>query len=179
MESTFSIESDLISKPIVIFGSSRKDGETWKAVTSVFKSPDEIVSINLNELKLSYFDYDQENIDDHFLGVVEQMLNHKTIILATPVYWYSMSAIMKAFLDRWADLLISRKDLGRALKDRNLSVITSYANDASGFETPFELTSKYLGMQYGGCFYYYSGGDLSIKAKNEDNANDFRRKILG
>ncbi|MCP4458779.1 MAG: NAD(P)H-dependent oxidoreductase [Cytophagales bacterium] len=35
--------------------------------------------------------------------------------MATPVYWYSMSGIMKVFLDRIYDVLTIEKELGRKL----------------------------------------------------------------
>lgn len=54
------------------------------------------------------------------------MVCYNPIILATPVYWYSMSALMKTFIDRWGDLLDIRKDIGRRLTNKELYIITSF-----------------------------------------------------
>ncbi len=43
---------------------------------------------------------------------------YDVLIFATPVYWYSMSGIMKVFFDRITDLLTIKKDIGRKLKGK-------------------------------------------------------------
>jgi hypothetical protein len=68
---------------------------------------------------------------------------------------------MKTFIDRWSDLLTIRKDLGRSLAGKTLYLITSLyaAKFPSCFEDLFRLTSEYMSMHYGGCYYYYCGDD--------------------
>lgn len=43
-------------------------------------------------------------LDDH-QSVIERILPHDILIFATPIYWYSMSGIMKNFVDRWSQTL--------------------------------------------------------------------------
>jgi len=90
--------------------------------------------------------------DDQYLEIIENyVLPRQHIILASPVYWYTMSGTMKHFVDRFSDLLTTHKGLGRQLRGKTLGVL-SCAKDAEiipTFFTPFRLTAEYLGMQYG------------------------------
>lgn len=54
-----------------------------------------------------------------YLNLMKQILDkYETLILATPVYWYSMSGIMKVFFDRLTDLLTIEKEFGRKLRGK-------------------------------------------------------------
>lgn len=154
--------------PIIIFGSARSDGKTLKAIKAVIKDQP-IPIVDLRELSISHYDYNYENRNDDFIPLAEKMVRYNPIILATPVYWYTMSALMKTFIDRWSDLLHIRKDIGRRLTNKELFVITSYGDSMpKGFEEAFAQTCEYLDMQYKGCYYFYSGDD-SIETMEENN----------
>ena len=100
---------------------------------------------------------------------MERVLEHDTIILATPVYWYTPSAYMKMFIDRLTDCISTRKDIGEALKGKKVYMIGTYGNEHSeDFFRPIEKTCIYLGMHFGGCFVYYMGEDAAKKAGNDD-----------
>lgn len=43
--------------------------------------------------------------NDDYNSILDRILPHDTIIFATPIYWYSMSGIMKNFIDRWSQSL--------------------------------------------------------------------------
>ena len=94
-----------------------------------------------------------------------EIIKMDTIILATPVYWYSMSGRMKVFLDRFTDLLKVEKELGRHLRGKSLAVFTTSNGDNLGvdFWHPFVKTANYLGMQYLANAHFLEG---DIKAKN-------------
>lgn len=162
---------------IVIFGSARQDGDTKKALELVL---DGITHdfIDLSTQDIAFFDYADRLHEDDFLSVIEKMIQYDDIILATPVYWYAASAQMKRFIDRWADLLGTRKDLGVRLAGKNLFVICSYGTEyhlgCSSFEAPLQLTADYMNMNYGGCFYYFSGNP-----PKSDNAKvtEFRNRL--
>ena len=92
-------------KKVVIVGSSRNDGDTSNLI-SVLIEKSEWDLINLNDYNFSYYDYNHENRNDDYLGLMRQIIEkYDTLIFATPVYWYSMSGIMKVFFDRITDLL--------------------------------------------------------------------------
>jgi hypothetical protein len=62
-----------------------------------------------------------------------------------------MSGPLKIFFDRLSDLLKSRKDLGRQLRGKRMSVL-SCSNDEGvndSFFEAFRLSADYLGMSYG------------------------------
>lgn len=162
---------------IVIFGSSRNDGNTRQALELVLASiPHDFT--DLEALKITPFDYGNLNQNDDFLPLMEKILKYDDIILATPVYWYAASAQMKTFIDRWSDLLTIRKDLGTQLANKNLFVICSYGTEfplgCASFEAPLRLTSDYMNMNYGGCFYYYSGNPPKT---DDQEVIEFRTKL--
>jgi multimeric flavodoxin WrbA len=53
--------------------------------------------------------------------------------MVTPVYWYTMSGIMKVFFDRFSDLLRIEKDLGRKLRGKSMAVISCGADEIRRF----------------------------------------------
>ena len=135
--------------------------------------------VNLGKLNISAFDYSHKNAEDDYLPLMERILQHDPIILATPVYWYSMSAIMKIFIDRLSDCIIIRKDIGRRLAGKSLYVLASYSTTLpDGFEATFRQTCEYMAMHYGGCFFHYAGKDEALLAKN-DNLAIFNQNISG
>lgn len=148
--------------PIVISGSSRNDGNTARVVDFL-----ELHSgwdkIDLTNYQFSYYDYLHRNRDDDFIPLMRDLIDkYDTLILATPVYWYSMSGIMKVFFDRISDLLTIEKDLGRQLRGRNIAGISASGGNDLGdlFWLPFRESAKYLGLNY--------LGDLHVKM-NEDH----------
>ena len=112
-------------KKVIIVGSSRNDGDTANLTKELLeKSKWDI--LNLNDYQFSYFDYTYENRDDDYLDLIRKIVGtYETLIFITPVYWYSMSGIMKVFFDRFTNLLTIEKELGRKLKGKKwlLSVV--------------------------------------------------------
>ena len=165
-----------MNNPIIILGSSRSLGETSKAVNLIFGDHD-IKIIDLGNLKIAPYDYEYRNKDDDYIPLMEEVTEHELIILATPIYWYSMSATMKIFIDRLSDLLHFRKDLGRKLRGKKLFVISSFSTSLpKGFEDAFSQTCEYLGMQYLGCSFIYHGNDAELLISNK--ANIEKAKII-
>lgn len=162
--------------PLIIIGSHRTEGNTAKAVDLVVQDlPSE--KMHLSNLLISHFSY-QGNPKDDFHLLVEKMLDHNTIILASPVYWYSMSALMKTFLDRWAYFVGEGKKEGRKLERKKLFLIASYGSaQPKGFDLPFSQTADYLNMEYQGCYYHYSGPDEKKQQENQHSAKIFSQKV--
>lgn len=81
---------------------------------------------------------------------MRRIVNYDLIVFATPVYWYSMSGLMKNFFDRITDCLKIEKDLGRQLRGKKAMAIACGSDDheAKGFFLPFRESSNYLGMTY-------------------------------
>lgn len=133
---------------VILLGSSRKNGNTEKIAVEIGKKLN-AKTINLSDFKISEFDYEHKNYSDDFLTLISQIIeDYEYIIFATPVYWYTMSGIMKTFFDRLTDLLTIEKEVGRKLRGKKVGVVTSSIGDNLGnnFWLPFEKTFEYLGM---------------------------------
>ncbi len=66
-----------------------------------------------------------------------------------------MSAQLKVFFDRLSDLLTIEKGLGCKLKGKSISVLSTGYNLKlpDCFVEPFELTAKYMQLEFKGCEY--------------------------
>jgi len=164
---------------IIIFGSSRSNGNTRKAVKAIMGKSG-LNLVDLNTLKISPYDYEHSNQSDDFIPLIERLVAYEKIVIATPVYWYTMSAQIKIFLDRFSDLLEIRKDLGRQLRGKKLFVIASFNTSyPKGFEDSFQQTCEYLGMTYLGTSFIYSGIDNLEFLENNISQLVKARTILG
>ena len=95
---------------VIIQASSRSIGNTSKVVSYYSKLTGFDV-IDLNKKNIKHFDYDFLNQDDDFNSLFKEIaLNYNTIVFVTPIYWYTMSGLMKVFLDRSADFVKREKD---------------------------------------------------------------------
>ncbi len=158
-----------MKKYAIIFGSSRSNGGTISAVKWVMERLDEPLLIDLAKYSIADFDYTYANGNDDFLNVVKTVMEYEIIIFATLIYWYTMSAPMKRFIDRITDLLTIHKDIGRKLRQKKMAVICSYATHPEGkdgFEHIFINTANYLGMSYLGCYFHYAGDLVKIQENN-------------
>ena len=135
---------------VIIQASSNPVGNTHKIIQVLNKNNNFDV-IDLATKKINHFDYNFENANDDFLPIIKKIIKqYDTVIFATPVYWYSMSGILKVFFDRFSDLLINQKELGRQLRGKKMAILSNSKKDdlKNGFTMPFIETSKYLGTQY-------------------------------
>lgn len=138
------------SKKVIVVGSSRNKGNTTRIIENVAKQFN-IDVVNLSQYNISYYDYESKNKDDDFLPLIKNILEkYDTLIFATPVYWYSMSGIMKVFFDRFSDLIRIEKETGRRLKGKKMAVISNSHNSEieNEFYIPFRKSAAYLGMDY-------------------------------
>ncbi|MBX0288873.1 NAD(P)H-dependent oxidoreductase [Hymenobacter sp. HSC-4F20] len=142
--------------PLVILGSARSDGNTRRLVSQVLTEvPHQL--LDLQKLPVAAYRYTQDYApDDAFLSIVEQMQRHSVLVFATPVYWYSMSGILKDFFDRLTDLTEEpHKRLGRGLSGKHvfLLAVGSDPELPEGFEVPFRRTAEYFKMTFEGVLY--------------------------
>lgn len=166
------------TNPIIILGSSNSFGHTQKAILEIINNHP-IPIIDLGKLNIAPYDYEYRNNNDDYISLMERIVNHDMIVLATPVYWYSMSATMKIFIDRLADLVDTRKDLGQKLKGKKLFIISSFGTSLpKGFEDTFEQTCQYMKMIYCGTSFIYSGSNNKEFLKNNKIEIEKARKVL-
>ncbi len=103
-------------KILAIMGSPRKKGNTYKVVQEIEERMKEMGDLEFEYLFLKDANLepcrgchtcllkgeDLCPIDDDRPKIEEQILNSDGVILASPVYLFNVSALMKKFLDRFA-----------------------------------------------------------------------------
>jgi multimeric flavodoxin WrbA len=151
-----------MNKTVIIQGSSRSDGDTSKIVNYI-ASNNNFEVIDLHTKNIGHYDYDYKNEGDDFIELITNIIEtYDTIIFVTPVYWYSMSGILKVFFDRISDILRTHKNTGRKLRGKNMAMISCSNRDdlKEGFTMPFVESANYLGMKYLGSIHTYVENDL-------------------
>ncbi len=141
---------DNMSKTVIIMGSARSSGATRTLVDYLIEK-EAYELVDLHGKNIGYFDYEFKNKNDEFLELITTIIEkYDTIIFATPVYFYAMSAVMKNFFDRLGDLIFINKDLGRQLRGKSMAMLSCGAGKElkNGFQMPFSETANYLGMTY-------------------------------
>jgi multimeric flavodoxin WrbA len=145
-----------MSTPLVILSSARKESDTRKFADQIFGGVDHTL-VDLLDFEINRYDYSHNYpAGDGYANLVEHMMGHKTIVFATPVYWYAMSSLMKTVFDRFSDLVTYKKTVGRQLKGKNVLLIAVGADTIlpDGFEIPFRNTADYLDMEWRGSIYH-------------------------
>ena len=117
-----------MKRGIIIQGSARSRGDTYTA-TQKLRALSNFDFIDLKDYQIGHFDYNFDNKEVDFLPLIRRLLTtYEIFILATPVYWYTMSGHMKVFLDRISDLLILEKETGRLFRTKSMAVAVSYTH---------------------------------------------------
>jgi hypothetical protein len=169
--------SESAGVPLVILASARKNGDTSALVKKVFRdNPYQLIDLlDYPVAPYSYSGVYPEN--DQFPEIIQVLLRHQLIVFATPNYWYSMSGLMKIFFDRLTDLVTIQKSTGRQLKGKSTFLLVAGADAelSPGFETPFQLTSAYLDMEYRQSLYHSPKQPLEVL---ESRVYSFRKDLL-
>ena len=148
------------SKVLIINGSNRLNSNTHKLIEKLFE---DYKLVNLMELDIAHYNYDGEyGHQDDFQIVADMMIQADFIVLATPVYWYSMSGYLKIFIDRWTDLVTNQKIKGRQLKGKSIALVAQSSSDSlpDGFVVPIASTSAYMDMNFLGYVFWDSRSDI-------------------
>ena len=165
-------------KGVIIQGSSRSDGNT-NIIAKYLQEKTGYDIIDLKSKKISSFDYDFNNHEDDFIPLMKEIVhNYEILIFATPVYWYSMSGIMKNFFDRISDCLKIEKDTGRKLRGKSMGMISCGSDSElkEGFAMPFIESANYLGMHYLGNIHTWLENEMIPEALQKE-INTFNEKI--
>lgn len=166
-----------MNRIVVIFSSSRRNGNTGRLMDSVNASINAEV-VDLNNYSIGHFDYEHRNENDDFLPLINKVLGYDTIVFASPVYWYSVTPSMKAFIDRISDLLTMPKllETGRKLRGKTAYVLcTSISKDVScAYINAYEQTFEYLGIRYGGYIHANCLNGYSSEEYEEDRIRFIR-----
>ncbi len=162
---------------VILQGSSRSDGNT-RQIVDVLAPLLGADIINLKDLEIHHYDYKHRHQNDEFLPLIRRLVqDYDTFIFATPVYWYSMSGIMKVFFDRLSDCLQIEKDTGRKLRGKRMAAVCcgSEPMPTTAFFTPFQLSADYLGMTYLGDLHTWIEDGLETSV--ELSLKEFAKRI--
>ncbi|MCT4352025.1 NAD(P)H-dependent oxidoreductase [Streptomyces sp. Je 1-79] len=148
---------------LFVLGSSRANGNTEiLARAAAEQLPEDVARrwVNLAGLELPDFQDGRHEADGWAAGETEEALRRATleasdIVLASPLYWYSLSAQTKRYLDYWSGWLAAPDtDFKARMAGRTLWGVSVMADRddvvAGGLETTLHHTAAYLGMRFGG-----------------------------
>ncbi|UOQ91580.1 NAD(P)H-dependent oxidoreductase [Halobacillus shinanisalinarum] len=91
----------------VIHGSTRANGNT-EYLTHQAVPKENVTHIYLRDCIIEPIKDERHSedgfkvINDDNNQITDIMLSHDVLIFSTPIYWYSMSGVMKNFIDRWS-----------------------------------------------------------------------------
>ncbi|MET0355223.1 MAG: flavodoxin family protein [Cellvibrio sp.] len=153
----------------IIYGGSHKHGNTMQVVDAVAQKLSADI-FDVSDYEISFYDYEHKNRDDNFLPLIETLLKYDCWVFASPVYWYTMSAQLKVFVDRITDLLDIEVETGRRLRGLNAALIATGVEEScpTCYEDVFINTFNYLGINYRGCLYVEARHGVNISAFEND-----------
>lgn len=95
---------------MIIYGGTRENGNT-EVLTEAAVEGLNVERIYLKDYTILPIEDRRHSVDgfremnDDYHSIIKQIDKHEIIIFATPIYWYSMSGLMKNFIDRWSQTL--------------------------------------------------------------------------
>ncbi|MCX5368693.1 flavodoxin family protein [Streptomyces sp. NBC_00103] len=149
---------------LFVLGSSRPDGNTEllaRAAAEQLPSDVEQTWISLARHPLPDFE-DQRHDSDHARPtegntalLLDATLAATDIVIASPLYWYSVSGQTKRYLDHWSGWLRTPGlDFKATLAGRTLWGVTALADEQPVVADPLVGTlnnsAAYMGMSFGG-----------------------------
>ncbi|MBZ4318399.1 flavodoxin family protein [Streptomyces huiliensis] len=150
---------------LFLLGSSRTGGNTEAlARHAADQLPPQVGRrwLRLADVPLPAFD-DLRHVDGRTRDVPagnEKLLLDATfeatdLVIASPLYWYSVSASTKLYLDHWGGWLNTRELRFRErMRDKTMWAVTTTSHDTDAFADPLlgtlRLSAEYLGMRWGG-----------------------------
>ncbi len=180
----------------VIYGSTRQNGNTEKLASYVISGL-EVDEIFLRDFHIQPIDDRRHaeggflDVDDDYNELIERMMQHDTILFATPIYWYSMSGTMKNFFDRWSHTMRDEKfpDFKQLLGTKKAYVVAVGGDNPYLKGLPliqqFNYIFEFMGISFGG---YVLGkasrpGDIqedafALKAAEELNGKLKKENLL-
>ena len=173
-------QSSAMSSIIVFHASSRRQGNT-ATIANYLSSQLSATALDLSAHELAPFSYeDNYPATDDFMAIIEQTIAADHWVLVTPIYWYTMSAQMKTFLDRFSDLLRYHQELLPVLTGKHLWIVAvgSDPEAVPHFLEPFRLSADYLAMYYGGDLHTWLGRTPIMKPEVQILLDRFIESIL-
>ncbi|MCU5746876.1 flavodoxin family protein [Staphylococcus sp. SQ8-PEA] len=94
----------------VLFGGSRPEGNTALLTKKALEGQDykwiDLTEYQFNPIRdVRHNETAIRGYTDDYQTIIDQMLASDIVIFASPIYWYSVSASLKAFIDHWSETL--------------------------------------------------------------------------
>ncbi len=178
---------------LFLLGSSRRDGNTEQlvreAAAAALPAQTSKDWLRMSEHPLPPFvdiRHEPAPVYETPTGV-EAMLLERTLaashlVFAMPLYWYSLPADTKRYLDYWsAWMRVPGADFKRRMAGKSLSVVTTVSDENRSVATPLieslRLTADYLAMQFRGAVVAF--GNQPGEALNDASIVDRIGALLG
>ncbi|KLN63444.1 flavodoxin family protein [Vibrio sp. VPAP30] len=138
-------------KTLILFSSANKQGNTAKTIEYV-QADHNVEVVDIDSLAITPYCYENDYPADDFYPLVDKMLASDNLVFASPIYWYSVTAPMKALVDRMTELLdvAELKPKARALESKRGFVITSSGKSeiCPIFDSFFTGLFRYFNIEY-------------------------------
>ncbi|WP_370413355.1 flavodoxin family protein [Streptomyces fradiae] len=148
---------------LFVLGSSRADGNSEilaRAAAAHLPAGVPQRWVDLNEHVLPDFQDGRHESGDRQGSASEELLRHATaeatdVVIVSPLYWYSLSAQAKRYLDYWSGWLnVPGSDFKERMAGGTLWGVTAMADGdhvvADGLVTGLSHSAAYLRMRFGG-----------------------------
>jgi len=185
-----------IKRVLGLLGSPRKKGNSAALAAAAARGAEsagaEVETVYLNGLKISPCQACGScreagrsgcAVDDDMQGLYPKIIAADALIIASPVYWFSMSAQTKLFMDRW---YMFGAEAYRALAGKRAAVVMSYGDEdpfMSGCVNAlrsFQDAFRYVGIELAG-FVYGTGvktGNPAADTRLMGKAQDLGRRLV-
>ncbi|MCF2527975.1 flavodoxin family protein [Yinghuangia soli] len=164
--SVSSVSSASARSFLFVLGSSRPDGNTEALARAAAENlPADSTQrwVDLAKLPLPDFQDGRHETGEWPVSDSEALLQEATmaatdVVLASPLYWYSLSAQTKRYLDYWSGWLgAPGLDFKEHMAGRTLWAVSVMSADdeavADGMVTTLNNTAAYMGMRFGGVLF--------------------------
>jgi multimeric flavodoxin WrbA len=93
--------------------------------------------------------------------LLDATLSATDLVIASPVYWYSVSSAAKLYLDYWASWLrVPGADFKARMRGKSLWAVGAHTSEDHARTEPFQgtlrLSAEYLGMHWRGALLAYA-----------------------
>ena len=181
---------------LFILGSARYDGNTEHLARHAARSlPASVVQnwIRLLDHKLPLFeDIRHDDGRKYSVGsesertLLDATLAATDLVIASPVYWYSVSAATKLYLDHWSGWMrLEGVDFRSRMSGKTMWVISAFSDEDARFAKPLidtvRLSADYMKMSWGGALLGYGNrpADILNDAPSLHRAGEFFEAVAG
>ena len=112
--------------------------------------------------------------------LLNSTLSATDLVIASPVYWYSVSASVKLYLDHWSGWMrVEGVDFRKRMEGKRMWAVTALSDEDFSVADPLietlRLSAEYMKMTFAGALIGYGNrpGDVLNDAASMDRAREF------